>query len=68
MAKKPEPIAPPSQIDLADLGYHAAVLEQMQAAQAAAQSWSRYLAGKYQLSQADSVDVTGAIVRAESTR
>lgn len=45
-----------------DLAYHRAVLGDLQAAQAAWNSWLRYLARKHQLGQGDTITADGLLV------
>ena len=65
MAKKQtvEPVALPTQIDTSERDYLNTLLAQAQAAQTAMNSFSNYLAGRYQLAEGDSVSPDGAIVR-----
>ena len=48
-----------------ELSYHASLIAQLRAAQAAWQSWSRHMAEKYALGPGDSVAEDGTVVRAE---
>jgi len=68
MAKKqieavPDPIALPTQIDASERDYLNTLLAQAQAAQTAMNSFSAFLSSRYQLSEGDSVQPDGAIVR-----
>jgi hypothetical protein len=48
-----------------ELAYHEKVVAQVNAAQAAWQSWSTHIAAKYELSGGDMVDDKGQVTRAE---
>lgn len=46
-----------------DLAYHAKVVENLREAQAVFGSWAQYVAGKYGLGPADTVETDGRIER-----
>lgn len=48
-----------------ELAYHARLVAQQHAVNAAWQSWSAHIAAKYELGQGDGVDQAGVIHRAE---
>ena len=62
------PLTPPSRIDGSETDYLKALLAQLEAAQAAVNSFSGYLAGKYALTQGDTVRPDGQITRKETAR
>lgn len=63
VTKIKEPIALSTQIDASERDYLNTLLAQAQAAQTAMNSFSNYLAGRYQLAEGDSVTPDGQIVR-----
>lgn len=65
MAKKPlpAPVALPTTLEPSECLYLAAVLKQAEAAQAAMDSYSRYLSQKYGLGDGDTVTPDGQIAR-----
>lgn len=63
VTKIKEPIVLPTQIDASERDYLNTLLAQAQAAQTAMNSFSNYLASRYQLGEGDSVTPDGQIVR-----
>lgn len=49
-----------------ELAYQQRVIFELRSAQAAFESWSRHIAGKYRLGPVDSIDESGALHRGTS--